>query len=243
LIPSSAAHFIPALSDYAGTPDAVQEIRQILKVNPGLKEPLLHALAENPDNAELVLALADGETAPGDADPKTWQPRLITGFVERGEYQRAYALWRRFSGLGNQASPLLFNGDFRQSPAPAPFNWAYSSGTAGLAEPAGGTLRVLHFGRDNFIPAEQLLLLPPGNYRFSSPVSGNLAQNALVWSLVCERPNRQLMELELGNSNRASFSVPPDCPAQRLQLRTRAAEMPKASDVQIGPVSVERAGV
>jgi hypothetical protein len=243
LIPGGIPQLVPALSAYAGAPGARDELGQILKVIPGLRQPLLDALAADPDNTELVLSLAGEGSVLDDTDTQTWQPRLLAGLVERGDYQRAYALWRRFSGLGDQASPLLFNGDFRQSPAPAPFNWVYSSGTAGLAEPTGGTLRVLHFGRDNFIPAEQLLLLPPGNYRFSSPVSGNLAQNALVWSLVCERPNRQLMEFRLGNSTRASFSVPPDCPAQRLQLRAQAAEMPKASDVQIGPVSVERAGV
>lgn len=242
LIPSSTAHFVPALSDYARTPGALEELGQILKINPGLRQPLLNALAADPDNAELVLALAGKGSIPEDTDAQTWQPRLLGGFVERGDYQRAYSLWRRFAGLGDRPAPLLFNSEFRPSPAPAPFNWTYSSGTAGFAEPAGGRLRVLYYGRNNFVLAEQLLLLPPGSYRFTSPGSGAMAQGSLVWSLVCERPRNPLMELALGTSSQASFSVPQGCPAQRLKLEGQAQEMPKDTDVQIGPVTIERAG-
>jgi hypothetical protein len=200
----------------------------------------LNALAADPENAELVLALAAGSVSE-EVDSNAWQPRLLSALVERGDYQRAYSLWRRFSGLGDRPAPLLFNGDFRQSPAPAPFNWTYTSGTAGVAEPAGGVLRVLYYGRANIVLAEQLLLLPPGNYRFASPITGTTAAGALVWTLACERSRNQLMELQLGTSSQASFSVPQGCPAQRLELQGRAQEMPKDSDVQIGPVAIDRA--
>jgi tetratricopeptide (TPR) repeat protein len=239
LIPASTAHFVPALSEYAGMPGAGEELRQVLKVNPRLRQPLLNALAADPDNADLLLALAGEEAASGDP---AWQSRLLGGLVERGDYQRAFSLWRQFSGLGNRPAPLIFNADFSQSPAPAPFDWTYASGTAGLAEPGEGKLRVLYFGRENVVLAHQLLLLPPGNYRFAAPSSGTAPQGALVWSLVCERPRSQLMELEAGASLRASFSVPDNCAAQRLQLRGRQQEMPKGTDVQIGPVTIERAG-
>jgi tetratricopeptide (TPR) repeat protein len=239
LIPSSEAHFIPALSQYARAPGAQEELRHFLMVNPGLRQPLLNALSADPDNVELILALTEGSVS-DDADPKTWQPRLLGALVERGDYQRAYSLWRRFSGLGDRPTSLLFNGDFRESPAPGPFNWTYTSGTAGLAETAGGRLRVLYYGRENVVLAQQLLLLPPGSYRFASPTSGNAARGALVWSLVCERSSNSLMELELERGFRANFSIPNDCPAQRLELRGRQQEMPKATDVQIGPVMIER---
>lgn len=106
-------------------------------------------------------------------------------------------------------------------------------------------MRVLYYGRGNATLASQLLLLPPGAYRLSVPVSGTPAQRSLAWTVSCMRGGKKLMELELGSSATAqrTFEVPAaDCPAQSLELKGRAQDMPQETDVRIGPLTLERVG-
>lgn len=243
LIPSTSVQLIPALADFAQTPGAREQLDAVLRANPRLKLPLLNALASDPANAGLVVALAGADSASADPRTKQWKSRLVEAFVERGDYASAYALWRQFAGLPASASPLVYNASFNETPAPSPFNWTYSSaGGAGLAEPANGRLRVIYYGRKNLGLASQLLLLEPGSYRFAAPVSGTAAAGAIAWTLTCVPSRAQLMQLVVGQGDSARFTVPAGCPAQRLVLKGRRSEMPQNSDVQIGPVVLQRAG-
>jgi hypothetical protein len=172
-----------------------------------------------------------------------WKSRLLRGLVQRGDYDRAYAIWRQFAGLPASSSPLLFNGDFKVVAAPAPFNWTFSSGSAGIAEPANGKLRVLFYGNAEQALASQLLLLKPGNYEFRAPVDGNPAPGALSWTVSCGSGGRPIMDVPLtSKATGARFAVPADCPSQVFRLTGHLEDMPQNSDVRIGPIQLERVG-
>lgn len=244
LLPTSFVQLVPALAEYARTPGASERLRRILSSDPRLKEPLLNALAADPDNLELILELEGSVGGSSDVKSSPWQARLLNGLIREGAYERAYALWQQLSGFAGPR-PLLFNPDFRRVAAPPPFNWSFASSGAGFAEPENGTMRVLYFGRENATLASQLLLLPPGAYRLSAPVSGGAAPQSLAWTVSCVPTGTQLVELGLGSSSTAAgiFEVPAGgCPAQTLELKGRAQDMPQESDVRAGPLALERIG-
>jgi hypothetical protein len=242
LIPDASIQLVPALAQYALTAGSHNQLATILAQNPQLKTPLLIALATNPDNADLIVALAGPPTSISDKSRRAWQARLLAGMVTRGEYRRAYGYWRRFAAGMMRPQELLFNGEFRDVTAPPPFNWTFSASMAGLAEPGERRLRVLYYGRQDAVLARQLLMLSPGRYRFQSPITGDVVAGALTWTLSCANRKGAFMELQLASSPgaSASFNVPTDCPAQWLLLNGHMEVSPQDSNVAIGPLDVER---
>ncbi|QNM83553.1 hypothetical protein H8M03_04275 [Sphingomonas sabuli] len=243
LLPGTAVQLVPALADYARTPGARDELAAVIRANPLLKRPLLNALAADPANADLSLALAGTDARSSDPQDKEWKTRLIRGLIDGGDYPAAYALWRRFAGVAGDTQPLLYNGTFQRGPAPPPFDWSYTTGNAGggFAEPADGRLRVLYYGRENMALAAQTLLLAPGAYTFQAPVSGTAAEGALAWTLVCAGSSAPLMTLPVGKGDSARFTIPNGCTAQTLTLKGTASDMAQDSDLRIGPVVIARA--
>lgn len=244
LVPGTSVELVPALAQFAQSPGSHEKLASILAQNPQLKTPVLNALSANPQNAELVTALA-GPT-PNDPGARAWQSRLLNGLVAQGHYQRAYGLWRRFAQLPREAAvPLLFNGSFRELPAPPPFNWDFNLSDAGIAEPGKGNLRVLFYGRQDATLATQLLLLPPGAYRLQSPIMSRVEPTALSWVLTCAGGKVSLLQLPLNRSGsqQGTFTVPETgCRAQQLQLNGKMEESPQDIDVEIGPLQIERLG-
>lgn len=244
LLPGSAAQLMPALAQYANAPGAAEQLKRMLVANPQLKHPLLAALAADPGNADLILEL--DSAIPGFAGKRTpeWQTRLLEGLIRQGAYDRGYATWQRISGIRGPR-PLLFNADFRRLNAPPPFNWAFASSGAGLAEPENGSMRVLFYGRDDITLASQLLLLEPGAYRFSVSASGTAVPRSLAWVMTCIPAKTTLLAQPIAAPARmqARFEVPSGgCPAQRLELRGLNQDMPKESDVRFRPLLLERLG-
>ena len=241
IMPATSVQLVPALAEFSRAPRARETLEAVLRTNPELRRPLLIALAADPGNADLALALSGPELRSAEPQSQAWKSRLLRGLVQRGDYDHAYAIWRDFAGLPPSFSPLLFNGDFKTVTAPAPFNWTFSSGGAGIAEPANGKLRVLFYGNAKQALASQLLLLKPGAYRFLAPVNGIPAAGALSWTLTCSRGGPPIMDVPLTSSTSAArFAIPADCPSQMLQLTGHLEDMPQDSDVQIGPVQLER---
>lgn len=242
LIPGSAVGLVPALAEYTRTPKAREQLAPILARNSQLKVPLLTALAGDPANADLVLALAGDDARSSDPDTRVWQRRLLGGFLSRGQYGKAYFLWRKMLADPIQGQPLLFNGNFRQLAAPPPFNWDFYSGPAGVTEGTGGRLRIMFYGRESAILASQTLLLPAGRYRLRAPLSGSAPRQALLWTLTCLPGSEELMSID-AVSGVASFTVPQKCEAQSLRLVGQIEDMPVDSDVVVGPALIERAGI
>jgi hypothetical protein len=244
MMPETSVQLTPALAQFAKSPGAREELTGILAENPHLKKPLLVALAADPDNAGLILDLAGPDGRSTDRQSRSWQFRLLRGLIARGDYERAYELWRRFDGAAGGPRPLLYNGEFKRLPSLPPFNWEFPSSGAGVAEPGNGGLSVLYYGREDSILASQLLLLPRGNYRFQAPVQGRLTPGALAWSVLCLPRRESIMDIVVREGGAAATLAVPatGCGAQLLQLRGIRQDMPQDSEVQIGPARIERVG-
>jgi hypothetical protein len=241
LLPGTSVQLVPALAEFARVPGGSAKLSEILRGNPHLEKPLLAALAADPNNADLILALAGTRISPSDPATRAWESRLLDGLINRGDYDHAYKLWRRFAGLDSTAQAMLFNDEFRTLPAPPPFNWSLSTSGAGIAEMGNGGLRILYYGRDDVTLASQLLLLPPATYRFEARGNGQVAPGSLVWRIQCANGGLLREGAVTPPTTAIDFTVPPSgCAAQWLQLQGQSKDIPQQSDVQIGPARLQR---
>jgi hypothetical protein len=239
--------FAPALAQYARSPGAVEQLRRFFQISPDFEVPILENLSTDPQNLGLVLALWSGRrasSAPGSQVPG-WQTRILAELIEQSDFAKAYLAWRSFVGVGPTAAGI-FNPEFRQLSAPAPFNWTFGA-SGGLAEPtADGELDVIYFGRDEAVLAKQLLMLGPGRYRFAVDVKGDLDEGSEIsWSLKCQ-PNAQLlMRLPLAQGSSAarletSFVVPQGCRAQSLELAGLPGEFPETAEFTLAKLQLTK---
>lgn len=246
LIPGAAQQVAPALAAYATSEGASPHLRRILLVYPELERPLLGELAEDPRNAELILAIARPR-APADAPPP-WQGKLLRTMVEQGEFARAHSLWARLSGVPQEGSRGLFDPRFSQTGAPPPFGWSLESSGRGVAEPAGGGLGILYYGREDTVLASQTMLLPAGRYRLETAVAGAIGEGSQIgWTVTCLPGSRRLLELGLsgrpGGPIAGEFAVPGQgCTAQTIALRGVGKEFPQTADFRIENLNLTRVG-
>ena len=227
---------------------------RVLERDPEIKSRVLDYLAADGRDPDLILALAgDGDRAGDRSLPPAWQQKLLESLVERGDVQRAYLLWARFSGVGtdDQPSALIYNPLFKDLPGLAPFNWRFPESNAGVAERSGSSgLQVQYYGREDARLVEQLLVLPPGRYRLSSRVEGKVAPESgkLAWQLTCDRSANTPLDLSLTTGTETQrvvsgeFTIASGCASQWLRLVGAPAEFSKDINLTIAEVSVKRAG-
>jgi hypothetical protein len=237
LSPRAAAPFVPALVAYAREPGAVPQLGMFFRAMPELEPAVLSLLADDVRNADLVLALAT--TGKRSAPVPEWQGKLLVGLAAAGEYRKAREVWSRLSGV--KTAPLLFNPDFEELDAPAPFNWSLPTTGDGVAEMAGGgILHVLYYGRQETVLASQLLLLPAGRYALAMQVSGDGAADTLQWTVRCANRDQSLLRLPV-RRRQERFTVPPgNCPAQWLELRGLPGDIPRTAEMGIGKLRLDR---
>ena len=244
LLPEAASGLAPALAAYAqGRGTQPGQLRAILKAYPELEPRLLNELALDARNADLVLALA--RPAPPSATPIEWQQRLFSRLIEKGDFERARAIWEKMSGARVPRAGL-FNPVFGSVPAPPPFNWEFPSTSGGVAEPRNG-LHVLYYGRENLVLARQLTMLSPGAYRLTMTVTGDVSDaGAIRWTVTCLPGGNAILELPLSAPKSPAhigggFTVPAGCAAQRIELAARSQDMNERADVQISDLRLARA--
>lgn len=241
LLPGSPAPVVQTIVSYARQPGAEQPVRDLLLERPDLKDAVLTSLASDPGEAGRVIRLA-GSSRPQGA----WAAVLIATLVRNGRYREARELWARSSGV-HPDDGLLVNPTFTASIAPPPFNWSYLD-SGGLAEVRGnGELHAIAFGRESGVIASQLLTLPPGRYRLGMTVGRMSGEpGALSWNISCAGERRSLLQLPLGASRTgkvaAELSVPSDCAAQHLELRTGVNEFGRPLELTVSGLSLRRVG-
>ena len=249
VVPGGGDALVPGLAAYARSPGAVDHLRRVLEGDPALAEQVLVLLARDAANTDLVLALAGDRAGPAARPAPAWHGVLIGALVARGDYARAHGIWRRFSGVTGPRA-LLFNPAFSASDAPPPFNWTLSSGEFGVAEamPPGG-VQIIYYGRSNGEFASQLLLLEPGTYQLAMQVAreGSAGSpSGLAWSVECASGAWALLSLPLGGAPGAArplsgrFTVPANCPAQRLRLVGTAGDMSASEQARIAALRLDR---
>lgn len=243
LFPQGMAGFGPALAKFAQTAGAVPQLRRLFQSSPQLEPVVLGALADEANNARLILALWGRRQAPADPATAEWQAKLVNKLVEQGQFGSAYAIWRLVAGMPDSKG-TLFNPGFAKSTAPPPFNWKLAT-AGGVVEPTrGNRLQVIYFGRNDAILAEQLLLLAPGRYQLSMDISAPPGEGgAMAWSLTCVAGKNAIFRLPIERKGRLAvgFTVPPGCTAQRLQLTGTPGDFPQSQDFSIGKFSLAKA--
>jgi hypothetical protein len=243
LSPGGAQLVAPYLAAYARDRSNWPLLKQLFQSEPKLEDAALQSMANDPGNAEAVLALA-GANRRGPA--ASWLNTLVARLVQTGQYGKAHAIWASVSHVRPGANEWLFDSGFAQSAPPPPFNWQLVSSAVGLAERRpGGRLHVIYYGQEEGPLASQLVLLPAGSYRLSLRLlPGSIRPEALVWSIKCDKAEQELSRIGLDAAAKAgwTFTVPPGCPAQHLELWGTSSDMPQQSDVAIAALRLIRGG-
>jgi len=240
IAPYMGAPVVPGLAEFARSPGAVSEMRSAFAKNPTLGAAVLDQLATDPANGPLILALAprSGAAAPPLAP---WQQRLVDSTYGAGRVALAREYWARFNGIAAGASGLVFNPSFQHHPASPPFNWSYSSGSAGMADVASeGGLSIVHFGREPALLARQLLALPPGSYAVKTQLTRQPKQGLIEWRIQC-LDGSQAQVIPAGPQSRL-FRVGASCPGTWLSLHALPSESQERFDTIVRRVDVKKVG-
>ena len=247
LVPAVTNQLAPAIAKFSHDPGAANQLRSAFRSNPQLEQPVLWFLAQDPSNAGLILSVASSTRSEAVPAP-AWQERLLDKMMAQGQYAQAFAAWSRMTGSNNAGGISLFNPSFRKSNDPPPFNWSYGASEAGVAEPENGSLRILFYGRQNAVLAQQTLILRPGKYRLILPVTADSSDpRALGWSIYCLPDKRKILDLPLSSGAAGTvagdFEVPPQaCGALRIELDGKIEDSPATVDARIGPLTLQRLG-
>ena len=232
LEPNGGQGLVPYLAAFARQKRAWGPIRVMFETNHSVRDSVLTALAGDPANLNLVMALG------GTADPTKapWLRTMIGTLIASRQYDRARALWERTAGVRSSG---LFDPGFRNPAPPPPFNWELTSSSLGLAERRSGQLQVIFYGQDSGTLARQLLLLPSGQYRLNAPAAAPEGSDALFWLVRCDGRPVELARVPV-RADGLKFAVPADCPAQWLELVAQASDFGREAQAIISPVTLSR---
>jgi hypothetical protein len=241
--PQLKAYAMPVLVQLAENkdPKAAVELKTLLATNPPWRANFFSALPASVSDArtplDLMLSLKETSTPPTTADVDSYLQYLIS----RKLYELAYYTWLQFlppeqlSTLG-----LLFNSSFEFPPSGLPFDWVISPGSGVtidlIARPDKQNAHALSLefgpGRVEFEGVSQLLMLPPGSYRFAGQYKGELeGRRGLQWRITCAAGDGAPLSespMFLGAAPAwtdfsVAFTVPSaDCRAQELRLALAA---------------------
>jgi hypothetical protein len=245
----SVESVVRILARIAETPEGSAELERVLKENPPWRLGFFQALKRNITDARtplnLFLSLEDTPAAATPKERSTYNKFL----VKRGLYELAYYTWLQFlpeEQLGSLGG--LFNGDFEIPLTAEPFDWRFRNQAGAIVEVTshpdddGHVLFMkLGPGRVNLGDVSQLVVLPPGRYKFRGLQKVDiLSKKPFFWEVRCvgapgasasnEEPLGKGPAIEGRDLSWSGFefdfTVPrTDCPAQyaRLSSDARAA--------------------
>jgi hypothetical protein len=242
LSPNGVNAAAPFVAAYAKNRRNWPQMRALFRSQPALENDVLTALAQDARNTDAVLALSDA----GHRTPQSqWLPVLLSSLVANGDYARARAIWSSVGG-GHAGRDLVFDPRFSAPDPPPPFNWSLGSSTVGLAErQPGAKLHVIFYGNQDGVLASQLLLLPPGQYRLQMQLAGSSAHPELLrWSIRCDKSSEPIGDIAIDQAAARgwTFAVPASCPAQRLELIGRSADVAQQAEATITGFAMTRGG-
>ncbi|MGD0533684.1 MAG: hypothetical protein ABSA62_15870 [Methyloceanibacter sp.] len=228
---------MPMFGKIAETPDASDELKQLLARNPNWRGEFFGYLPASISDArtplEILLSLKDTPTPPTAQDLSAY----LNFLIQHGFYDLAYYTWLQFMPPEQLAKAgHLFNGSFDIVPSGMPFDWVFTKGsgvTIQIAAPndqPGGRALFLEFGpgRVDYREVTQLILLGPGSYKFRGKYKADLvSQRGLEWHVACAgaqaTPIGQSPAVKGSTPGwtefEFSFTVPKEnCPAQFVRL-------------------------
>lgn len=255
--PSLSPNVFPALTAFAAEPASRAALVGCLVGDPPWRAAFLSVFAQTaPDPRPLFRELAQ-ETSLSGPEASAY----IGRFVAANRYADAFVAWLELLPPAKRdrlAMPVDggFEPPLTGSP---PFSWEIRQniGVQASIRPRpdghGQALRVQFLGRrSDFHDVRELLMLPPGDYRFAwrQKLDDLETARGLRWSLTCTgSPSQRIMttEPQAGSSpwedRSAAFRVPADCSAQwlvleldaRIPAETLAAGTAWFDDVRVSP--------
>lgn|GEM_PF-2052102 len=234
---------LPELARQLRTPMGRRTMAPILAGNPGWRREFFAVARTQPiradearDLLERVRRLRRG------GDDSLELGLYVQALVNDGEYRRARELWLEM--LPPQARPahaVLFDPGFSGARAEPPFIWAFRDTEAGRAVPARGYLDIAYFGGANVILAEQILALAPGSYRIGmrAKSESGISSGEIYWSIACLPGEREIARVPFAGLTAdyrplsARFSVPANCPGQRLRLNALPGDIAASIEAQV----------
>ena len=244
LSPGTGTTVFPVLVTLAGDPAFANALAEVLRRGPAWRAGMLAALHQaKPENREAADQVLDALQRKGGFTPEetiAW----IEALLVEGRWGPAYARWAAPYVADGTPLPLLFNGNFAQTPSGSGFDWRLPA-TPGVIitfeqeQGEGRALRARFLGRrvaGAFL--EHRLLLAPGHYRLRYRLRNDAlrSDNGLGWSVSCEgQPAVLAHGVPMAGSRgwhaaELDFTVPAvDCPGQWLRLgnagATRAGQL------------------
>jgi len=186
--------------------------------------------------ARLLQDLAAGPSPPTPSETA----RLLASLFKRKQYDLAYRTFLlTLAPQERDLSGFVFDSAFRQGPSDRRFDWVVRQQPGIVvslpAESGNGSLGEglsLEFNETPVlrIGLEQYVLLPPGAYEIEIKASAAAADlpKSLMWSLDCLDRSQPVLRADIPGGDyrdrtlRYGFSVPINCLAQVLTLRTSA---------------------
>lgn len=229
--PDSWQTLFPVLIKATSDPAIEAELAPLLKQRPSWRDQFLAEFVANGESAAMIDRLIR-QLGLRAADPLA-RPTIaaaLSRIVLLKDYSRAAALYR--AAYGDKAdAALVHQGSFERESLLPPFDWALidQDQLSGVAEPRDGVdgqYALSIYSQDAGAVAQQLLVLPPGQYRLSA-IGGELPVDPVsrpVLYLRCAEDQRQLAELRFnpGPTRRgavaANLTVPAGCAAQWLSI-------------------------
>lgn len=169
----------------------------------------------------------------------------IEDLIRNKDIERAFLAWQQFS------SPQKLSGfswptdpNFKTVDAADPFGWKLHLKTT---EQQKNGLYSFFSGKGRTRSALQILLLSPGNYTFTSRMSGHSKENGglFTWKIICptskfEAGNIKIRDLQSTPKDYSfSFTVPEtECSYQHLELWGEAGEYPIIARTLVENVSL-----
>ena len=210
----------------------------------------MRALRDDSSKAMVLSALAQSQTDPsilldairitGAAKVLKDNPAAIGSFtrplIDAGQYKAAYRIWSELVAKPNGQVSLVRDGRFRED-LPPPFGWELRSGSFGFVGRDSSGLAGEAYGRQSAVLARQLLLLPAGAYRME--VSVDDASDLIETNLKCDKAEDIVrFRIERTGTQKIAIVVPSDCPAQWLEVNSRASDPPRVDAFRINSISM-----
>lgn len=220
--------FLPALAAAQILPHGRLMLLKTLRPFPAVRDRLI-LFASQTDGLEGLLAFLLKNAG---TDPVTLR-NVIETVSRRGKYAMAYSMWRNFApAAANRGYP--FDQALIGIAAPAPFGWQLITDAEVNAQfPREGKagLQAQFFGASETNIMQQVMLAPPGRYRFIvTGIAGSGAAGKFEWNINCidgsNLPATIDFEAEKPGSatHAVDFEILSGCTAQRIVLSAKPAD-------------------
>jgi hypothetical protein len=227
------AEIAPLAHDLVATPQGAIALKASLDENPNWRAGVVRELMTGMPGVRFMADLI-ATSSKRDADWRDDLATTIRGFMALGAPSEAYALFQQTLAPDETAlAGYVFDPGLTRAGLGRAFDWSeVVTATVDASLPAspetpGLRIRFLDSPAKLGRPS-QTLYLPAGNYTLSATADGTAlaVPKGLYWQVRCVKPDGAIGRLDLGEGTytartfTAPFTVPANCPLQRLSLET-----------------------